>query len=67
MALRRMALDPEELTDGDGRLMLRGVGIGVSFVVDVLAPNDPPSSLKRAACALSGRSLRLQTRNFGSA
>ena len=44
--LRRVGFDREELTDGDGRLMLRGVGIQVPFVVDVLAPNYPPAYSK---------------------
>lgn len=42
--VRRMDLGTEELTDGDGYLLLRSVGIQVPFVVDVLAPNYPPAS-----------------------
>ena len=49
--LRRVAFDPEELTDGDGRLLLRDVGIEVPFVVDVLAPHYPPVSSERARLA----------------
>lgn len=41
---RRVSFDREELTDGDGRILLRDVGIAVPFVVDVLAPNYPPAS-----------------------
>ena len=44
---RRVAFDTEELTDGDGRLLLRDVGIEVPFVVDVLASNYPPISSDR--------------------
>ena len=49
--VRRVADDPEEFTDGDGRLILRNVGIQVPFVVDVLAPNYPPASSKRTKLA----------------
>ena len=43
--VRRVSFDHEEgLTDGDGRLLLRDVGIEVPFVVDVLAPDYPPAS-----------------------
>ena len=46
--VRRVTFDHEEgLTDGDGLLLLRDVGIQVPFVVDVLAPNYPPTSSKR--------------------
>ena len=41
---RRMLFDRDNLTDGDGRTLLRDVGISVPFVVDVLAPNYPPTS-----------------------
>ena len=41
---RRVAFHREERTDGDGRLLLRDVGIQVPFVVDVLAPHYPPIS-----------------------
>lgn len=44
--MRRVSDDPEELTDSDGGLILRDVGIQVPFVVDVLAPNYPPVSSK---------------------
>ena len=43
---RRVSFEREERTDGDGRLVLQDVGIQVPFVVDVLAPNYPPSSSK---------------------
>ena len=49
--IRRVSFDREELTDGDGRLLLRNVGIQVPFVVDVLAPNYPPASSKRTKLA----------------
>ena len=45
--LRRVGFDHEEVTDGDGRLTLREVGIEVPFVVDVLAPHYPPVSSQR--------------------
>ncbi len=45
--LRRVGFDHQEVTDGDGRLMLRGVGIQVPFFVDVLAPHYPPASSQR--------------------
>ena len=45
--LRRVGFDREELTDGDGRLTLREVGIQVPFFVDVLAPHYPPVSSRR--------------------
>ncbi len=49
---RRVAFDHEEgLTDGDGRLLLRDVGVGVPFVVDVLAPHYPPVSSGRMQLA----------------
>lgn len=44
---RRVSFETEERTDGDGRLLLRGVGIQVPFMVDVLAPDYPPASSKR--------------------
>ena len=49
--LRRVGFDREELTDGDGRLTLREVGIEVPFVVDVLAPHYPPVSSRRTKLA----------------
>ena len=49
--VRRVSFDTEERTDADGRLMLRGVGIQVPFVVDVLAPNYPTTSSKRTKLA----------------
>ena len=49
--LRRVAFETEDLTDGDGRMMLRDVGIEVPFVVDVLAPHYPPISSERTRLA----------------
>ena len=49
--IRRVSFDREEVTDGDGRLLLKNVGIQVPFVVDVLAPNYPPASSKRTKLA----------------
>ena len=43
---RRVAFETDDLTDGDGYLLLQNVGIQVPFVVDVLAPNYPPASSK---------------------
>ena len=48
---RRVSFETEERTDGDGRLLLRGVGIEAPFVVDVLAPDYPPASSKRTRLA----------------
>ena len=48
-AVRRVAFETEELTDGDGRMILRDVGIEVPFVVDVLAPHYPPVSSERTS------------------
>ena len=46
--VRRVAFDTDEfITDGDGRITLRGVGVQVPFYVDVLAPGYPPASSKR--------------------
>ncbi len=45
--LRRVGFDHKEVTDGDGRLTLRDMGIEVPFVVDVLAPHYPPISSNR--------------------
>lgn len=44
--VRRVSFDDaeEQLTDGDGRFLLRDVGINVPFVVDVLAPDYVPTS-----------------------
>lgn len=41
---RRVDFEREDRTDGDGRMVLRAVGVDVPFVVDVLAPNYPPVS-----------------------
>ena len=49
--LRRLAFETDDLTDGDGRMMLRDVGIDVPFVVDVLAPHHPPVSSERTRLA----------------
>ena len=49
--MRRVSLDTEEITDSEGSLMLRGVGIQVPFVVDVQAPNYPPASSKQTKLA----------------
>ena len=44
----RVSFDHEEgRTDGNGLFLLRDVGIQVPFVVDVLAPDYPPTSSKR--------------------
>ena len=43
---RRVAFETDDITDGDGYLLLQNVGIQVPFVVDVLAPNYPPASSK---------------------
>lgn len=40
--MRRVLFDDEQVTDGDGRMILRSVGINVPFVVDVLAPKYAP-------------------------
>ena len=45
--VRRMAFETDDVTDGDGYLLLQHVGIQVPFVVDVLAPNYPPMSSKQ--------------------
>ncbi|MDE2758288.1 MAG: carboxypeptidase-like regulatory domain-containing protein, partial [Acidobacteriota bacterium] len=45
--VRRLLFGTDERTDGDGRFLIRSVGIQVPFVVDVLAPNYPPASSKR--------------------
>ena len=49
--IRRVAFETDDLTDGDGRMMLRDVGIEVPFVVDVLAPHHPPVSSERTRLA----------------
>lgn len=50
--VRRVAFDhEEEVTDGDGHVLLREVGIEVPFVVDVLAPHYPPISSERTTLA----------------
>ncbi len=43
---QRVSFETEERTDGDGYRLLQSVGIQVPFVVDVLAPNYPPTSSK---------------------
>jgi len=45
--VRRLLFGPDERTDGDGRFLIRDVGIQVPFVVDVLAPDYPPISSRR--------------------
>ena len=45
--VRRVAFETDDLTDGDGYLLLQNVGIQVPFVVDVLAPGYPPASSKQ--------------------
>ena len=46
--VRRLSFSRDERrTDGDGRFLLLDVGIGVPFVVDVLALDYPPTSSKR--------------------
>ena len=49
--VRRLLFGTDEHTDGDGRFLIRNVGIQVPFVVDVLAPNYPPASSKRTKLA----------------
>lgn len=49
--VRRLFFGTDERTDGDGRFLVRNVGIQVPFVVDVLAPNYPPVSSKRLKLA----------------
>ena len=46
-AARRAAFDAYATTDGDGMFLLQHVGVDVSFVVDVLAPEYLPQSSKR--------------------
>ena len=41
---RQVSFERTERTDGDGRILLRDVGIQVPFVVDVLAPHYLPAS-----------------------
>ena len=43
-SMRRVSFDNEDVTDGDGRMILRAVGIDVPFVVDVLASKYAPIS-----------------------
>lgn len=45
--VRRLLFGPDERTDGDGRFLIRDVGIQVPFVVDVLAPDYLPVSSRR--------------------
>lgn len=45
--VRRVGFHRDERTDGDGRFLIRDVGIQVPFVVDVLASDFPPASSKR--------------------
>ena len=45
--VRRVSFDGGEYTDGDGRFLLRGVGIQVPFYVDVYAPDYVAASSKR--------------------
>ena len=49
--VRRLLFGTDERTDGDGRFLIRNVGIQVPFVVDVLASNYPPASSKRLKLA----------------
>lgn len=42
--IRRVAFEIDDVTDGDDQHLLQDVGIGVSFVVDVLAPKYAPVS-----------------------
>ena len=42
--IRRVAFESDDVTDGDGQYLLQDVGIGVQFVVDVLAPKYAPVS-----------------------
>ena len=46
-----MVFGPDERTDGDGRFLIRDVGIQVPFAVDVLAPDYPPASSKQMKLA----------------
>lgn len=41
---RQVSFEREERTDGNGQILLRDVGIGVPFVVDVLVPHHLPVS-----------------------
>lgn len=45
--VRRLFFGPDERTDGDGRFLIRDVGIQVPFGVDVLAPDYAPTSSKQ--------------------
>ena len=49
--VRRLLFGPDERTDGDGRFLIRDVGIQVPFAVDVLAPDYPPASSKQMKLA----------------
>ena len=49
--VRRVGFHRDERTDGDGRFLIRDVGIQVPFVVDVLASDYPPASSKRTTLA----------------
>ncbi|MYC81381.1 MAG: carboxypeptidase regulatory-like domain-containing protein [Acidobacteria bacterium] len=51
--VRRVSFDDveEQRTDGDGRFLLRDVGIGVPLVVDVLAPDYVPTSSRQIRLA----------------
>ena len=49
--VRRLAFETDDVTDGDGYLLLQNVGIDVPFVVDVLAPRYPPISSERTRLA----------------
>ena len=55
---RRLSFTRDERrTDGDGRFLLLDVGIGVPFVVDVLALDYPPTSSKRITLATGTTAL----------
>ena len=49
--VRCVGFNRDERTDGDGRFLIRDVGIQVPFVVDVLASDYPPVSSKRTKLA----------------
>ena len=63
--IRRVAFETDDVTDGDGYLLLQSVGIEVPFVVDVLAPNYPPMSSKLSK--LSAGTTEMQDIALGAA
>ncbi|MDE2962658.1 MAG: carboxypeptidase-like regulatory domain-containing protein [Acidobacteriota bacterium] len=55
--VRRVGFDRDERTDGDGRFLIRDVGIQVPFAVDVLASDYTPASSKRTKLAAGDTKL----------